>query len=40
VEARARANDIAGARRAADEYRARFPEGAHAGDVARWAPAR
>jgi transmembrane sensor len=40
VEARARANDMDGARQAADEYRARFAEGAHAGDVARWAPAR
>ena len=39
VEARARAHDLAGARRAADEYRARFPEGVLARDVARWTPA-
>jgi transmembrane sensor len=40
VEARSRANDRAGARQTADEYRARFPDGARAKDVARWAPAR
>ena len=37
VEARARAHDPAGARRAANEYRIRFPGGARADDVERWA---
>jgi transmembrane sensor len=36
VEARARAGDMAGARRAAEEYRRRFPAGARSRDVSRW----
>jgi transmembrane sensor len=39
VEARARAGDVAGARRAADEYRLRFPQGALSHEVIRWAGA-
>jgi transmembrane sensor len=38
VEARARASDAAGARAAAAEYRARFPDGQRAADVNRWSP--
>jgi transmembrane sensor len=37
VEARARAGDMAGARRAAEEYRARFPEETLGREVSRWA---
>ena len=37
VEARARAGDGAGARRAADEYRSRFPQGARDHEVSTWA---
>jgi len=40
VEARARARDLVGARRAADEYLTRFPQGSRASDVARWANIR
>ncbi len=39
VEARARAGDAAGARRAAEEYRRRFPQGALGRDVSRWVGA-
>ncbi len=37
VEARARAGDMAGARRAAEDYRARFPRGTLGPEVSRWA---
>lgn len=38
VEARAKMGDSDGARRAASEYRARFPGGRRAADVERWNP--
>jgi TolA-binding protein len=38
VEARARMSDAEGARRAAAEYRARFPHGRRAEEVNRWSP--
>jgi len=37
VEARARTSDVAGAGRAAEEYRSRFPGGRRAADVERWS---
>jgi transmembrane sensor len=37
VEARARAGDVAGARRAADDYRGRFAQGVRSDEVSRWA---
>jgi len=37
VEARAKMGDLAGARRAAGEYRARFPGGRRTADVDRWS---
>jgi transmembrane sensor len=39
VEARERAGDRAGARRAAEEYRVRFPHGALSHEVSRWVDA-
>ena len=38
VEARARMSDAAGAKRAAAEYRAHFPDGHRADEVNRWSP--
>jgi hypothetical protein len=38
VEARAKMADATGARRAAEQYRARFPGGRRAADVERWSP--
>jgi transmembrane sensor len=38
VEARTKMGDSEGARRAASEYRARFPGGRRAPDVERWSP--
>jgi len=38
VEARAKMGDSEGARRAASEYRARFPSGRRTADVGRWSP--
>jgi transmembrane sensor len=38
VEARTKVGDSEGARRAASEYRARFPGGRRTADVERWSP--